>query len=310
MSSPIWIDHDTSEGDLGEGQHSAIVLEYKYVKGAWWKKDQVDWESGANRKVVLQCNLRHGQIWSICDAEFGFTNTLPRLLTDTLAGVIERRLQVDPAWATQGKLAHEAQTVPLLAPGPPARPVKRVQEIKQIKEIEEDSCYQRRMATIPTPSRRQAAAPDVDEVQKLRRESEDLKAVLRLIASEQEPAVRRRKSTGTAVAGPPQDEVRRQPVDPRRLNRRSFVPPSCVQVSQALTTGALAGPPATSWDWPLSRSEKKVRLLVADVNVMALDQERHLALQQDETERTSAENKALQTELERLRVARTVLASS
>lgn len=298
-STPLWLEFNPSEGDQGEGDSAQIVLEYKYLRRAVWWKNEIIWEPGENRKVILPRNIKHGQIWSICDAEWGFTRSAARLLCDSLANVMESRCQVDPEWTasvTLTKAASDAQgsaeadppaavAVPLLTSAPPRRKVATF-----TKSIEEDISGSHVVRTrhksksavaahaaapiLSSTSLTEVAAtaPASEEVEALKLENAGLLAALRLIAGEGDRA--RRHSTGTGVSGaaiaaPLPTEAPSRHVDPRRLHRRSCAPPGPHVIAASQPIAKVLSPLA--WDWPLSRAEKKLRVHLADIKIMECD---------------------------------------
>lgn len=119
-------DHDTSAPgtpdlhaafaatNFAEGGGTLLRLEYKYLKDRRQVPDAVgpsiQWEDCiANRRVVLP--QEHGSMWIVSDSRFN-DHSDPLVTRTTLAEVLARRGDLDPAWTSRPRIsdpeAHES----------------------------------------------------------------------------------------------------------------------------------------------------------------------------------------------------------
>eukprot|EP00440_Ansanella_granifera_P069436 gb/GFBE01075333.1/.p1 GENE.gb/GFBE01075333.1/~~gb/GFBE01075333.1/.p1 ORF type:complete len:379 (+),score=71.66 gb/GFBE01075333.1/:1-1137(+) len=303
VASPIWIEDSRDYA-------TDLVLEYKYVKiglgGA------VQWEGGScNRQVVLSHQMLASHILIVSDDQWGLTEVSAKVSYSSLQDLIANRREVDPDWTHRGLSTARAPIMcgilPQLQlegssfPSTPSHSICNGLEADSPGETDSVKRYRQDTAASIVKQIEAPQQPKEDEVEALKRENAALRAALRCVAEPQQDAPSTRLSNASTTA-------------PRSSRPRLSLPADCPRPSsrnaeevRAASTNSAAqlSLEGFHWDWPLSRSEKKQRLLLADLRLQAIQDAEILQHVVEETDAVTTEmaleTEALKNELQKLR---------
>lgn len=293
MAAPLWI-----------GSNGTVKLEYKYVR--MYSTECPDWEAGKNRELELGPVPAGSHVWVIRDRKWGATDLLPNIVPCSLEELISSRNEVDPKWCPK---VRDRPLIPKLQlPTPDMRHYRKGTEAKpgsaqpsqgsidstassEFGEVSEDSCESspdkisrcRREVAACTLQQLEAAFAHTDEVEleSLRRENAALRAVLRcLAAGDLEVADQRTKERHVIV--------RTASLLPEEVWSFAFASPEFASTPPCPYAEGLEALRAWRqrneelccaqtteegfhWDWPLSRCERKQRLLLAENRLQAIE---------------------------------------
>ena len=285
MAGPLWIG----------GSNGFIKLEYKYVR---MSGEHCKWEDGKNREIELRPVPVGSDVWVIKDQKWGATDLKANVFPCSIAELISNRREVDPKWRPPVKVpmvkARAHPTIPKLQL---PLPDKGSTELSQGSTASSEFGEESEDGSAPTPNkitridscRRQVAActlkqleaaftqeAEQAELETLRRENAALRAVLRCLAAGDLQVEEQRTKERHVI-------VRTASLVPEEVWSFAFASPE-VAPTPRCSYGAEAWKERNEelccaqtteegfhWDWPLSRCERKQRLLLAENRLQALE---------------------------------------
>jgi len=261
--------------------------------------ERCDWEDGKNRKVELGPVPAGSHVWVIKDKKWGATELQPTVFPCSMAELIASRNEVDPKWCP---VKAKSRPVPRLQlpdflhadrKGGKAtcadlmEPSQGSTTSSDFGEVSEDSLESTPDKTRTDLCRQQVAACTLQqleaafchtgeaELEILRRENAALRALLRgLAAGDLQVADQRIKERHIIMRTA---SLLPEEVWSFAFASAEFSPTPCCTYAEAWRerTEELCCAQTTEegfhWDWPLSRCERKQRLLLAEHRLQALE---------------------------------------
>jgi len=292
MASPLWLDDESADG---------LEISYKYVKMTL--SQRLEWETGPDRRIELRAVPRGSDVWIVKDHSWGPNDRALNVFPCSLAELISSRCEVDPNWRPVVPQARRP------APVIPALSLTKVLgdgryefnaaggEFSSDDDSSEDSGFRTPDDCQTARARQEAASRILRELEAaaaanrpaeldveaqlaaFRRENAALRAVLRCLAAGEVKVSsgdrRKQRQVIMRTASLVPEEVWAfafdSPETTARNRRLSHGAEVLQERSAELCASAQTTVEGLFWDWPLSRSERKQRLLLAESRLQALE---------------------------------------
>lgn len=307
LTYPRWIMANAMWLELPEGAQE-LEIWYKYVRMA--PPRSPEWEAGPDRRIVLRAVPRGNDVWIVRDHQWGATRDAATVFACSHDELISSRCKVDQNWRPAAtKAAKAAPVIPKLPmakvnppdsskvylPGGDTSEDNASSEEESIADVEkspeksdEDARSRQRVASailkqleVAADANRPGCLDTEAQLAALRRENAALRAVLRCLAAGEVKVAtcdrRKQRQVIMRTASLVPEEVWAFAFDspeasPAPRNRRMSYGAEVLKHRQdELCASAQTTLEGLFWDWPLSRSERKQRLLLAESRLQALE---------------------------------------